>query len=227
MFSLVRSMIPTLAASAVLVMATGANAQQAPQFPDMTFFLTSTGGAKGADFGGLSGADAHCQALATTAGAGSKTWHAYLSQQATNGATAINARDRIGKGPWVNARGVQIAANIDDLHTPDKNKIATETAVSETGRLISGRLFVTNQHDVLTGSDAEGRALPADADMTCGNWTKSGDDGAAMVGHHDRMGLRDDAASKSWNASHPTRGCSLDKLKTTGGVGLLYCFAVN
>jgi hypothetical protein len=200
--------------------------QQPPQFPNMTFFITSTGGPKGADFGGIEGADRHCQTLAAKAGAGGKTWRAYLSVQAIGGAKAINARDRIGKGPWVNTKGEQIAANIDDLHNPEKNKINEETGYSENGRRIPGRLFVVNQHDILTGSTADGRAPPPDKDMTCGNWTKSGE-GSAMVGHHDRMGLRDDAPSKSWNSSHPSRGCSLDALKSSGGAGLIYCFAAN
>lgn len=218
--------IATLALATVAV-TSGLEAQQPPpQFPNMTFFITSTGGPKGADYGGIAGADAHCQALAAKAGAGAKTWRAYLSQQAVGGATATNARDRIGKGPWVNGEGKQIAANIDDLHNPDKNKINTDMGMSETGRRIPSRLFVVNQHDILTGSDENGRAPPPDKDMTCGNWTKSGD-GAAMVGHHDRMGLRDDAPSKSWNASHPSRGCSADQLKASGGAGLVYCFASN
>jgi hypothetical protein len=215
-----------MAAAAPLFLAGELAAQQAPpQFPNMTFFITSTGGPKGADYGGIVGADAHCQALATRAGAGGKTWRAYLSVQAAGGATAVNARDRIGKGPWVNAAGLQIAANVDDLHSAN-NKIDTENGLAENGRRIPSRLFVVNQHDILTGSDENGRALPADKDMTCGNWTKSGD-GAAMVGHHDRMGLRDDAPSKSWNASHPSRGCSADQLKSSGGAGLIYCFAAN
>jgi hypothetical protein len=215
-----------LAFSPVLLHGT-AQAQQPgpPQFPNMTFFITSTGTPKGADFGGLDGADAHCKALAEKAGAGSKTWRAYLSTQAIGGATAVNARDRIGKGPWVNSAGVQVAASVDDLHSAS-NKLDTEGSVSETGRRIPGRLFVVNQHDILTGSDADGRALPPDKDMTCGNWTKSGE-GSAMVGHHDRMGLNDSAEAKSWNASHPSRGCSADNLKATGGAGLLYCFAAN
>ncbi len=199
--------------------------QSPPQFPNMTFFISSTSGPKGADFGGISGADSHCQTLAMKAGAGGKTWRAYLSVQAVDGAAAVNARDRIGKGPWVNAAGLQIASNVEDLHSVN-NKIDTEAGLSETGRRIPSRLFVVNQHDILTGSDENGRALPADKDMTCGNWTKSGE-GAAMVGHHDRMGLRDDAPSKSWNASHPSRGCSADNLKSSGGAGLLYCFAAN
>lgn len=202
------------------------SAQQAPpQFPSMTFFITSTGGPDGANFGGLEGADRHCQTLAAKAGAGGKTWRAYLSTQAADGKPAVNARDRIGKGPWANARGVQIAANVDDLHS-DNNKINTETGVAENGRLIPSRLYVVNQHDILTGSTADGRAYPPGKDMTCGNWTKN-DEGSAFVGHNDRMGLRDDAPSKSWNASHPSRGCSYEKLKSSGGAGLLYCFAAN
>jgi len=199
--------------------------QKPPQFPDMTFFITSTGGPDGANFGGIEGADRHCQALAAKAGAGQKTWRAYLSTQTDGGKPAINARDRVGSGPWVNARGVQIAANVDELHS-DSNKIGPETGVAETGRLIPSRLYTVNQHDILTGSTADGRAYPPGKDMTCGNWTKN-DDGSAFVGHHDRMGLRDDAPSKSWNASHPSRGCSYDKLKLSGGAGLLYCFAAN
>lgn len=196
-----------------------------PQFPDMTFFITSVGGPKGADYGGLEGADKHCQTLAAKAGAGAKTWRAYLSTQAVGGATAVNAKDRIGKGPWVNAKGVQIAASVADLHSPN-NKIAPETLVAETGRLIPSRLYTVNQHDILTGSQADGTAFPPDKDMTCGNWTKSGE-GNAMLGHADRMGLRDDEASKSWNASHPSRACDAASLVATGGAGLLYCFAAN
>jgi hypothetical protein len=199
--------------------------QQPPQFPNMSFFITSTSGPKGADFGGLAGADGYCQALAAKAGAGGKTWRAYLSTQAMGGAQAVNARDRIGRGPWVNTAGVQIAANVDDLHS-DTNKIDEMTGLAENGRRIPSRFYVVNQHDILTGSTPDGRAPPADKDATCGNWTKSGE-GSALVGHHDRMGLRDDAPSKSWNSSHPSRGCSADALKSSGGAGLLYCFAAN
>jgi len=215
-----------MAAIAPFVLTGKAQAQQPPpQFPNMTFFITSAGGPKGADFGGITGADQHCQALAAKAGAGAKTWRAYLSVQAMGGAAAVNARDRIGRGPWVNPQGVQIAASVDDLHSAN-NKINEEIGTSENGRRIPGRLFVVNQHDVLTGSTADGRALPPDKDLTCGNWTKSGE-GSAMVGHHDRMGLRDDAPSKSWNSSHPSRGCSLAALRSSGGAGLIYCFAAN
>jgi hypothetical protein len=215
-----------VAAMTPFVIAGEASAQQQPpQFPNMTFFITSTGGTKGADFGGLAGADQHCQTLAAKAGAGSKTWRAYLSTQAVGGAQAVNARDRIGKGPWVNANGVQIAANVEDLHSAN-NKIGPETLVAENGRLIPTRMYVVNQHDILTGSTAEGRAPAPDKDMTCGNWTKSGD-GAAIVGHADRMGLNDSPAQKSWNSAHPSRGCSAPALVSSGGAGLLYCFAAN
>ena len=213
-------------ASAAFAWSSVAQAQTPPpQFPNMTFFLTSTSGPDGANLGGIEGADKHCQDLAAKAGAGGKTWRAYLSTQAEGGKPAIDARDRIGNGPWVNTEGQEVAASVDELHS-DKNKIDVELARSENGRRIPGRLFVVNQHDILTGSTADGRALPPDKDMTCGNWTKNSE-GAAMVGHHDRMGLRDDAPSKSWNASHPSRGCSAAALKSSGGAGLLYCFAAN
>ena len=199
--------------------------QKPPQFPNMTFFVTSTSGPNGANFGGIEGADKHCQALAAKAGAGAKTWRAYLSVQASGSAKAINARDRIGKGPWVNAAGVQIASSVADLHS-DNNKITAETIRSENGRLIPSRLYTVNQHDVLTGTQMDGTAPPPGKDLTCGNWT-SGDQGSAIVGHADRMGLRDDAASKSWNSAHPSRGCSHKALVSSGGAGLLYCFAAN
>jgi hypothetical protein len=226
MRSTFRITLSTLAALVPLGLGGEAAAQQPPpQFPNMSFFITSTGGPNGANYGGLAGADAHCQALATRAGAGAKTWRAYLSTQAAGAAPAVNARDRIGKGPWFNAAGVRIAVDVTDLHSAH-NRIDTENGLAETGRRIPSRLFVVNQHDILTGSQEDGTAPPPDKDMTCGNWTKSGE-GAAMVGHHDRMGLRDDAPSKSWNASHASRGCSVDALKSSGGAGLLYCFAAN
>lgn len=224
----IKSTLTTVAAATFLLTfsATSSQAQQTPpQFPNMTFFITSVGGPQGANFGGLEGADRHCQTLAAKAGAGGKTWRAYLSTQAVGGATAVNARDRIGKGPWVNATGVQIAASVEDLHS-DNNKLTAATSVAETGRLIPSRLYTVNQHDILTGTQADGTAFPPDKDMTCGNWTKNGE-GSAMVGHTDRMGLRDDAPSKSWNTSHPSRGCDLPALITTGGAGLLYCFAAD
>ena len=199
------------------------------QQSNMTFFITSAGPGKGGDLGGLQGADRHCQSLAQAAGAGSRTWRAYLSTQASGGGTAVNARDRIGRGPWQNAKGQAIAQNVDDLHSGN-NKLNKQTALSEKGEPINGRGDTPNRHDILTGSTPEGRAFPAGEDRTCGNWTKSAQ-GAAMVGHHDRQGLRDDDASKSWNSSHPSRGpdggCSQADLRSTGGDGLLYCFAAN
>jgi hypothetical protein len=197
---------------------------------NMTFFLTSAGPGKGADLGGIEGADRHCQSLAQAAGAGSRTWHAYLSTQEAAGRPAVNARDRIGRGPWQNAKGEVIAQNVDDLHGAG-NKIGKQTALTEKGEPINGRGDTPNRHDVLTGSQPDGRAFAAGEDRTCGNWTKSSGQGAAMVGHHDRQGLRDDEPSKSWNSSHPSRGpdggCSQADLRSTGGDGLLYCFATN
>jgi hypothetical protein len=222
-----RVILPTLAVLAVLAIGAsgGAEAQQA----NVSFFVTSVGSGKGADLGGLAGADQHCQQLAQAAGAGNKTWHAYLSTQATGGSQAVNARDRIGTGPWQNAKGEVIARNVDDLHSPN-NKISKQTALTEKGATVNGRGDSPNRHDMLTGSQPDGRAFPPGEDRTCGNWTKSGA-GAAMLGHHDRQGLRDDDASKSWNSSHPSRGpdggCSQADLKSTGGDGLFYCFAIN
>ena len=191
----------------------------------MTFFLTSVGSGKGADLGGLAGADKHCQDLAQAAGAGAHTWHAYLSASAAGGSAAVNARDRIGAGPWRNASGVVIAQSVSDLHSANNN-LNKQTALTEKGGTIPGRGDSVNQHDILTGSSAEGNLATGEGDMTCANWTSSSTC-AAMVGHHDRMGLRDDAPSKSWNASHPSRGCSQENLRGSGGAGLFYCFAVN
>ena len=195
----------------------------------MTFFITSAGPGKGGDLGGLDGADRLCQSLAQSAGAGSRTWRAYLSTQPAGGASAVNARDRIGKGPWQNAKGEAIAQNVDDLHSAD-NKLTKQTALNEKGETVNGRGDTPNRHDILTGSQPDGRAFPAGEDKTCGNWTKSAQ-GAAMLGHIDRKGLRDDDASKSWNSSHlsrgPDGGCSQADLRSTGGDGLLYCFASN
>mgnify|MGYP003336576760 CR=1 FL=1 len=218
--------IGKIAALGLLACAAAASAQQQPpQFPNMTFFVTSTASPRGGDLGGLEGADKICQDLAAKAGAGAKTWRAYLSTQAVNGATAVNAKDRIGTGPWVNAKGVQIAANVADLHSPN-NKISAETLMAENGRLIPSRSYTINQHDIMTGTQADGTAFPPDKDMTCSNWTKSWG-GNAMLGHGDRMGLRDDDASKSWNTSHPSRACDMPSLVATGGAGLIYCFAAN
>ncbi len=202
---------------------------QQPQAPNMTFFVTTEGSGKGADLGGLEGADQRCQALAQAAGAGGKTWRAYLSTQAAGDKPAVNARDRIGKGPWQNFKGDVIATGVDDLHSPN-NKLAPATSLTDRGAVVAGRGFNPNWHDVLTGSQADGRAFPPGEDRTCRNWTSS-TQGAAMLGHIDRQGLRDDDASKSWNTSHPSRGpdggCSQADLKSTGGAGLFYCFAAN
>ncbi|MGE5825193.1 MAG: hypothetical protein ACM36A_11410 [Bacteroidota bacterium] len=188
---------------------------------DMSFFVTSTGSGKGADFGGLEGADRHCQVLATAAGAGQRSWRAYLS---TQGPGAVDARSRIGRGPWQNAKGVVIARNVEELH--GENNLSKQTALDEKGRLVNGRGDQPNRHDILTGSQPDGTAYADAADHTCRNWT-SGADGSAQLGHHDRLGLRDDAPSRSWNSSHPSRGCSDEALRSTGGAGLLYCFAAN
>jgi hypothetical protein len=213
------------------VAASAAEAQQPqlPQSPNMTFFVTGFGPGKGGDLGGLDGADRYCQQLAERHGAGAKTWHAYLSTQVADGKTAVNARDRIGNGPWQNFKGEVVAQNLDDLHS-DNNKLGMNTALSERGQTIPGVGFAPNRHDVLTGSTPEGRAFPESEDRTCRNWTSS-TQGAAMVGHIDRKGLRDDAASRSWNSSHPSRGaeggCSQSDLRGTGGDGLFYCFAAQ
>jgi hypothetical protein len=217
----VRLSVPGLACLALLGLAP-AQAQQA----NMSFFVTSVGLGKGADLGGLEGADRHCQQLAASVGAGAKTWHAYLS---TQGANAVNARDRIGKGPWANAKGAVVATSIDDLHSA-ANKLGKQNNLSEKGEVINGRGDTPNRHDILTGSTPDGRAFPSDKDMTCKNYSSS-TQGSVMLGHNDRQGLRDDDASKSWNSSHPSRGpdggCSQADLRSTGGDGLFYCFAVN
>jgi hypothetical protein len=194
-----------------------------------SFFLTSAGPGKGADLGGIDGADKHCQSLAQATGAGAKTWHAYLSTQAADGKPAVNAKDRIGKGPWQNVKGVVIAKDVADLHSANNN-LTKETDLNEKGEVSNGVGDKPNRHDVLTGSQPDGTAFGPEADRTCKNWTSS-TQGAAMVGHSDRKGLRDDDASHSWNSSHPSRGpdggCSQADLRSTGGDGLLYCFAVN
>ena len=198
----------------------GESGAKAATASGMTFFVTSTGSGKGADYGGLAGADRHCQTLATAVGAGGHMWHAYLS---TQGADAVNARDRIGRGPWRNAKGVVIATDVANLH--GDNKISKETALTEKGDVVNGRGDTPNRHDMLTGSKADGTAFPAGEDMTCGNWTKSGE-GTAMLGHHDRNGTPGPAPT-SWNAAHPSSGCSDPGLASTGGAGYLYCFATN
>jgi hypothetical protein len=190
----------------------------------MRFFVTSVGSGKGGDLGGLAGADAHCQSLAAAVGAGARTWHAYLSTQATGGVPAVNARDRIGNGPWYNAKATLIARDLDELH--GANMLKKQTALTEKGAVVNGRGDTPNMHDMLTGSQPDGKAFPAGKDMTCKNWTSS-TEGAAMLGHSDRTGLTDDPPAYSWNSSHPSRDCSQDGLKSTGGAGLFYCFATN
>jgi len=191
---------------------------------NMTFFVTSTGAGKGADYGGLAGADGHCQALAAAVGVGHRTWRAYLSASPSGASPTQHARERIGRGPWQNAKGVVIAQNLEELH--GNNNVNKQTALTEKGQMVNGSGDTPNMHDILTGSRPDGTAFSGDADRTCGNWTRSGD-GAAMVGHHDRVGIGDDRSAQSWNSSHLSRGCSQDNLRSTGGAGLLYCFATN
>jgi hypothetical protein len=191
----------------------------------MTFFVTSENKGDGADFGGILGADRYCQSLAEKAGADEMVWVAYLSSVSDNVDDNINAKDRIGNGPWYNFKGELIAINLEGLHLASNN-INKQTALNEYGKLINGRGDSPNVHDILTGSMSDGTASTTDSDTTCSNWTSSSD-GSAIVGHHDRMGLDESDAAKSWNSSHGSRGCSLQNLNSTGGGGLLYCFAKN
>jgi hypothetical protein len=218
-----RIWLPLLAAvaSAGLSPTAAVQAQQA----GMSFFVSSVGKGNGADLGGLAGADAHCQALARAAGSTATNWRAYLSTTEPGGTAGVDARDRIGKGPWQNAKGVVVAKSVDDLHS-DSNNINKQTALSEKGEMISGRGDPVNTHDILTGSDPQGLFSTAGGDTTCGNWTKSGE-GSAIVGHHDRSGLKDSRHMNSWNSSHGSRGCNQDALKSSGGAGLIYCFVAN
>jgi hypothetical protein len=222
---IIRMRFSVLASAAAFAFGFGMPAQ-AQQANSMTFFVTSSGPGKGGDLGGLAGADAQCAKLAQAAGSTGKTWHAYLS---TQGANAVNARDRIGKGPWQNAKGIVVAKSVDDLHSAGNN-MTKQTALSEKGDVINGRGDTPNRHDILTGSTPDGRAFSAGQDRTCNNWTSS-TNGAAMLGHSDRQGLTEDPPAKSWNSSHPSRGpgggCSQADLRSTGGDGLLYCFAAN
>ena len=208
-----------------LVLGAGMNSAAAAGPADMSFFVTSLGNGKGANFGGLDGADAHCTGLAKIAGSAKTNWRAYLSTTAPGGEAGINARDRIGKGPWSNVKGAVVAKNVNNLHSATNN-LTKQTALTENGEPVSGRGDAVNMHDILTGSDPDGNYSTAGGDTNCGNWTKSGD-GSAIVGHHDRAGLKDTRHMKSWNSSHGTRACGLDALKATGGAGLLYCFAAN
>lgn len=200
----------------------------APQQP-MSFFVTSAGKGDGANLGGLAGADAHCQALAAAAGAGGRTWHAYLSTNASGNQPAANARDRIGQGPWYNARGGRIAQNVGDLHgdTLEQarlgNNLSRTTVFTEKNETIPGAGSTPNEHDILTGSQTDGRAFTDGADHTCSNWTSNATTGSAQVGHFDRTG----GNNTSWNSAHGSRGCSQANLVSTGGAGRLYCFAVN
>ena len=218
-----RSSILASAALLTLILGGTAQAQQA----NMTFFVTSAGPGKGGDLGGLAGADAHCQALATAAGSTGKTWHAYLSSStnASNPGATVNARDRIGKGPWQNAKGVVVATSVDDLHS-DGNKISKESGLTEKGTIVNGVGDTPNQHDMLTGSGMDGKALPANVNLTCNNWTSS-QYGSAIVGHVDRKGNAETIFQHSWNSSHMSRGCTQPDLVATGGNGLFYCFATN
>jgi hypothetical protein len=225
----ISGLFPRASLVATAWLAIFAAAPVSAQSADTTFFVSSNGIGNGGNLGGLAGADNQCQTLAQAAGAGAKTWRAYLSTQAEGGKPAVNARDRIGKGPWQNAKGVVVAKDAADLHSASNN-LTKQTALSEKGEVINGRGDTPNRHDVLTGSQPDGTAFAADGDHTCKNWTSS-TQGSAMLGHSDRIGLRDDDASKSWNSSHPSRGpdggCSQADLKSTGGDGLLYCFAAN
>ena len=217
-------MRPVLAALALAAgaMAAGPAAAQGAGGSAMGFFVTSANPGKGADLGGLAGADAHCQALAAAAGAGGRTWRAYLS---TGGAGAVDARDRIGRGPWRNARGEVVARDLAELHG-EAPGLTKQTALTERGAVVNGRGDQPNMHDILTGSRPDGTAFPGAEDRSCRNWT-SGGEGSAMLGHSDRIGLRDDAESRSWNSSHASRGCGIEALRSTGGAGLLYCFAAD
>jgi hypothetical protein len=221
MTRMMRLSVVALAALVCGGVATGVSAQQNA----MTFFVTSVGKGNGADLGGLDGADAHCTALAKAAGSNVATWRAYLSTTAPGGDAGVNARDRIGKGPWHNAKGVLVAKNVADLHSEEAN-VTKQTALTEKGELVKGRGDQPNEHDILTGSDPEGKYSTAGGDTTCSNWSKSGE-GSAIVGHHDRAGLKETRHMKSWNSSHGSRGCSQDQLKASGGAGLFYCFAAN
>lgn len=195
--------------------------ERALQPDQMTFFVTSVGLGDGAKLGGLAGADAHCLALASAAGAGNHRWRAYLSTSAATGQPAVNARDRIGPGPWRNAKGVQVAANLAELHS-DRNNITKETALTERGATVNGRGDTPNMHDILTGSNPDGTASPD----TCNNWTSNGRrQGRAQVGHHDRKGSGSNPTS--WNSAHRTAGCSQYDLQVAGGAGLFYCFGIR
>ena len=211
-------------AVAVLTTVLLCGASPAPQQAQMSFFITSAGPGNGAALGGLEGADRHCHTLAQAAGADDRTWHAYLSTMASEGRPAVNARDRIGTGPWYNSKGVMVAQNVADLHS-DNNKLSKENSLTEKGTVVNGRGDTPNMHDILTGSNLDGTAITTGEGYTnCGNWTSSGE-GSAQLGHHDRQGGGQNPTS--WNSAHASRGCSQQNLQATGGNGLFYCFAVN
>jgi hypothetical protein len=205
-----------LAAAMLMAIGLPVSAQNASE--KMTFFITSSGSGKGANLGGLSGADQHCQMLAKAAGAGNHTWRAYLSTK------TMNARDRIGKGPWYNAKGVMVAKDVEDLHGAN-NKLSKENSITEKGEVVNGRGDTPNQHDILTGSQLDGTAIKDGADHTCSDWSSTAADGSAQVGHHDRQGGGTNPTS--WNSAHPSKGCSQENLVATGGSGRFYCFAAN
>ncbi len=217
-----KAMRLSLLTATLLAVGGAAWAQQAPQAPNMSFFVTSVGSGKGGDLGGLAGADAHCQELAATVGAGGKTWRAYLSTNAAAQGGPVNARDRIGKGPWQNSKGEVVAQNLDDLHSG--NKLGPDVSLTERGTKLPVFGYTPNYHDVLTGSDMEGKAFPGNMNLTCNNWSSS-TFGSAMLGHLDRRGGADTIYQHSWNAAHQSRDCTQDGLRATGGNGLYYCFA--
>jgi hypothetical protein len=216
---------PSLYALAAIVTVAAVPPATAQSIGDMSFFVTSAGKGDGANLGGLEGADAHCDALAKAAGSSKTGWRAYLSTTLPKGEAGVNARDRIGKGPWKNAKGTVVAASLEELHgeAPGMTK---DNVLTEKGETVMGRGDQTNMHDILTGSDPQGMYSTAGGDTTCGNWTSNGD-GSAIVGHHDRIGLAKTRHMMSWNSSHGTRGCGQEALKSTGGAGLFYCFLPN
>jgi len=213
-----------LAAGCVITLAALASTLvYAQSKPQLGFFITSANPGKGADLGGLDGADKYCQTLAAAVGAGGRTWRAYLSTAAANGKPGVNAKDRIGSGPWFNAKGVKVADNVADLHS-DNNKLSKENSITEKGEVVNGRGDTPNMHDLMTGSQLDGTAFPEGQALTCNNWTSS-NEGAAQVGHHDRQGGGQNPTS--WNSAHASKGCSLEVLKSTGGDGRIYCFAAK
>jgi hypothetical protein len=226
MRSMVRMAI--LAAAGVVGVVGCTTMQAGPK--GMSFFVTSAGPGKGGDLGGLEGADRHCQALAQSAGVGERQWRAYLSTQGArlDDPNFVNARDRIGTGPWQNAKGVVVARSVDELHS-DKNNLNKETALDEKGQPVNSRTDKPSKHDMLTGSRTDGTAFggPPFPDMTCSNWTKGSADGSAMTGHFDRGGSINSPWATSWNSAHPTLGCSQERIRPTGGDGLFYCFAAK